>query len=93
MFRSSRTSSGGQPRATGIRSARPSRVNVPACQRTGIRARLRRGYRAEASPALRRAAAANQASEYRRSTDLAPTLSSSPKVPGPDAASSRYNCW
>ena len=36
---------------------------------------------------LRRPAAANQASEYRRSTDLAPVLSSSPKVPGPDAAS------
>jgi hypothetical protein len=41
------------------------------------------------SPARRRLAAANHASLKRRSTERAPTLSSSPKVPGPAAASSR----
>ena len=38
MSRSSRMVSGGQPLVTGIRSRRPSRVNVPEYQRTGTRA-------------------------------------------------------
>jgi hypothetical protein len=71
----------------------PSRLNVPEYQRTGIRLRLRRGNRAFVSPALRRLAAANQASEYRRKTDRAPSVSNSPNVPGPDDASSRHSSW
>jgi len=85
--------SGGQPRDTGTRSRRPSSVNVPAYQRTGTRPRFRRGYRALTSPSSRRLAVANQASLQRRSTDRAPVLSSSPNVPGPEAASSRHNSW
>ena len=81
------------PRATGSRTTWPSRANVPAYQRTGTSARRRRGNRAALSPCLRRLAAANQASEYRRRTDRAPVVSNSPKVPGPEAASSRHNSW
>jgi hypothetical protein len=61
---------------------------VPWYHRTGTKARLLRGNRARTTPARRRLAVANQASEYLRKTDRAPTLSSSPNVPGPDAASS-----
>ncbi|HEY3956864.1 MAG TPA: hypothetical protein VGM53_26130 [Streptosporangiaceae bacterium] len=64
---------------------------MPAYHRTGITARRLRGNRALWSPVLRRLAAANQASEYRRSTDRAPAVSNSPNVPRPDPASSRHS--
>ncbi|WP_130330914.1 hypothetical protein [Micromonospora kangleipakensis] len=64
---------------------------MPWYQRNGTSPRRRRGNRADTSPALRRFAAANHASENRRNTDRAPTESSSPNVPGPDVANSRHN--
>jgi hypothetical protein len=52
----------------------------PVVEPTGRRARLRRGKPAR-WPLLRRLAASNQASAYRRSTDRAPLIESSPEVP------------